>query len=775
MKNRFFSLSLLASLTLLVALLGAWRPAPVIRLQHIAFDSLQWLMPRDPMSNTTVRSVMVDAESERIYGEWPWSYSQLGSLIDILTRLNAAAVVLDLGLNKINSITPQLLADHLPDTAPYLSVKQTLKALPEQSAAFRRSLAGGPVVLSLTTRERLNPVPQGQTGMKSPTPKARVVLKGSKNGDDVAQTISKNIELHSNLTMGSINPKLYETAQGAGIKLSPPKRDGIVRNIPLLIGLDGQYHPALSAEAVRLAQGTKDYVLIHQDNGTSPRDILTRPAYKLAVSHVHVPLDATGRMWLRPVTEERGLRDIPAWRLLQGQTAREEIAGRIVVIGRNGTAQSTWRTNLFGPRVDRAHITAQAIAQMTAGDYLVRPSRALWLENGAFIAGAVMLIGVFIIWGPLWMVAGVVALSLILTGVTGSAYHWLHLLLDPLNPIVGWIALSVFAGTIALWSARARRRSVALVFAERLSPRHSAQLAKLPAASWRAGYTREITYLYCVLSHSDTSVEDTSGADHEGMVQNAHGQRELRALIARIRTVILRRHGTIESLTGTTVTAFWNAPLTEHDHAANAADAAIEIREILDHHESARKQGNDTESEEAGSVTFPIRCGIGLATGPCWVGCADSGSHAPYVAAGKLAHSARQLAFLTENYGVTTIALEATARLAGNLAFVEIGRMDALGEVLDPDECDAQSLRIFGLVGDERMQSSQSFATLKEIHARMVQACADSQWNDAAELIDKCVPLAGPRLEKIYAHYADHIDYSRETGLNRDREEATSG
>ena len=81
---------------------------------------------------------------------------------------------------------------------------------------------------------------------------------------------------------------------------------------------------------------------------------------------------------------------------------------------------------------------------------------------------------------------------------------------------------------------------------------------------------------------------------------------------------ILERKGTIDKYIGDAIMAFWNAPVDDAEHEANACDAALEMLARAEALNVELKR----EAEASGSLYMPLRVGIGLNTGPCVVGTA---------------------------------------------------------------------------------------------------------------------------------------------------------
>ncbi|MEM8973532.1 MAG: adenylate/guanylate cyclase domain-containing protein [Pseudomonadota bacterium] len=79
---------------------------------------------------------------------------------------------------------------------------------------------------------------------------------------------------------------------------------------------------------------------------------------------------------------------------------------------------------------------------------------------------------------------------------------------------------------------------------------------------------------------------------------------------------IIEARGTIDKYIGDAIVAFWNAPLEDKGHAANACSAALEMIERLDAFNEQRR----VKAETASIHFVPLRIGIGVNSDNCVVG-----------------------------------------------------------------------------------------------------------------------------------------------------------
>src|SRR6478672_6385543 len=123
--------------------------------------------------------------------------------------------------------------------------------------------------------------------------------------------------------------------------------------------------------------------------------------------------------------------------------------------------------------------------------------------------------------------------------------------------------------------------------------------------------------------------------------------------------------------------AFWNAPLDDPDHEANACDAALDMLERLDALNAERKQ----DAEASGKPFIPIKIGIGINTGRVTVGNMGSDMRFQYTVLGDSVNLASRIEGQTKSYGVPILIGARTAQaIKDKFAIVEIDFITVKGK-----------------------------------------------------------------------------------------------
>jgi adenylate cyclase len=709
---------LAAALLVVAVLLRVADPAPVSRLRLSVFDTYLDLAPRELDPSLPVRIVDIDDASLHKLGQWPWPRTRLAEIVERLKHAGARTITLDLILAEPDRWSAgefaKLFAEQ-PDLKPLVD-KAT--ALPSNDARLAAAIAASPSIIGLA----------GETAGTAPPPKPHVGIAIA--GDDPLQFVPR-----FRGTVPSISV-LTDAAKGLGAVNWLPERDQVVRRVPLLLSIGGVLYPSLPLETLRIA--VKETTVFVRSSGGSG---FTAFGQRTGVEQVRVgstvlPTDPDGELWLR-FTRPDARRYISAHRVLEASFDPKEVAGRDILIGTSAVGLLDLRATPLDPAVPGVEVHAQALEQMLSGEHLSRPAMATGLE----------LIYLVVAGGALaWLIGRVGALGAAVIGAAAVlavfAASWLAYtnagyLLDPVYPSIAlllvYLATSL-TGYIATERERSRVRSafghyVAAPLVEELARNHD----KLKLG----GETREVTVLFADV-RGFTGIAE--GLTAEGLIAF------LNRLFTPLSDIILENRGTIDKFMGDAVMAFWNAPLLDDAHAANACRAALRMQEQLE-----RLNALWAAESAAGGVTSPrVQLGIGLNTGDCCVGNVGSPQRFDYSILGDVVNVASRLEGETKAYGVPIIVGEQTALAAPRLAFLELASVKVRGK--------ERPERIFALIGDEAVEASESFARLKGAHARLLAAVATGDAKSAKAALAECAELGGAPLARLYEHYQRQLE-----------------
>ena len=149
------------------------------------------------------------------------------------------------------------------------------------------------------------------------------------------------------------------------------------------------------------------------------------------------------------------------------------------------------------------------------------------------------------------------------------------MLIDVAYPLASSFAVFLALVFVNYFREERQRRQIRGAFGQYLAPAMVEQLAQDPSRLVLGGETRNLTLLFSDI-RGFTSISETY----------LDNPQELTSLINRMLTplshAIIEARGTIDKYIGDAIVAFWNAPLSDEDHAANACTAALNMMHRLD-------------------------------------------------------------------------------------------------------------------------------------------------------------------------------------------------
>ncbi|MDF2994920.1 MAG: hypothetical protein K0R27_557 [Xanthobacteraceae bacterium] len=706
------TLPLLAALALIV-----WQPRFYSIIRNNLFDLYQQVRPRAWSPDLPVRIVDIDDASLAALGQWPWPRTRIAEMITRLTENGAAAIAFDVMFAEADRTSPDALAAQLPAGPTRDTVAQALQGLPDNDSQLAEVVRSSPVVLGMVL-----------TPNQRDAPPAVPMKFGIAAAGDNPLLFAPKLE-------GAVLPlpQLVEAASGLGALNWLPDGDQIVRHVPVFLRFRDQLVPSLGAEALRVAQGASTYV-VRSSNASGDEAFGTHTGIlAVRIGAIETPTDASGEVRLRVGPTEPG-RFISVARLLAGAIPREEIEGRIILVGSSAAGLLDLRATPLNAAVPGVEIQAQFIEHLVSGARLARPD---WAIGAELVLAALLGIAMAVTLPFAGALGGAIAGGLVV-GALFFASWWafgnLDLLLDPLGPVIAASAVYV-GGTILLYSAEQRqKRWVRDAFGRFVSPAVIEQLASDPARLVLGGETRTLTVMFTDV-RSFTSISERMDAQELTRFMNRY--------LTPMTDVVLAQGGTLDKYIGDAIMAFWNAPLDDPAHGAHAARAALAmLDELVQFNRTLRE-----EAAEKGEAPIEVRNGIGLATGDCCVGNLGSSKRFDYSALGDTVNLASRLEGATKFYGVAVLATQTTRDLADGLAWLEVDLTRVKGRT--------QPQRLFTLAGDATFAGSPAFSALVAHHDAMLAAYRRADFVTAEREAARAGELAPPTIARLYAFYGE--------------------
>jgi adenylate cyclase len=684
-------------------LLRAIDPSELTRLRDFAFDSYQRLKSRAYHEDTPVRIVDIDEAALAAFGQWPWPRTTVARLVDKLTEKGAAVIAFDVVFGEPDRASISRMARDLvvftdPDT-----VKKLVASIQDNDQVLADAMAHSRVVLGLGF--------DAKGKGKPPHQHFGVAFAG----DDPAQFLP--------VQPGAVSaiPILEAAAKGDG-SVNTEIEGGIIRRVPLLFKLSGQegIYPALSIEALRVAQGASTYLV--KSSGASSEMSFGEHTGIVAIKtgNLEVRTDGKGRLVLYDSGQQEQ-RYISAADVLLDKVPAERLEGQVVFVGTSVIGLKDIRNTPVGGAVPGVEVHAQLAEQMLEGQYLARPDFADGAEILYLAAIGLLLVVLLPRLRAGWMalVAAIfIAVGLIVPWLAFSQYD---LLFDPIYPPVTLAAIYVSGSAVAFMRTERERASIRSAFGLYLSPDVVEQVARNPDLLQLGGEMREITVMFTDV-RGFTRISEQF--DPQGLT------RFMNRFLTPMTDIILGHKGTIDKYMGDAIMAFWNAPLMIERHAALACDTALAMQARL----KVLNEEWHAEAMAEKRTYIPVNIGIGLNTGQASVGNFGSTQRFTYSCLSDDVNLASRLEGQCKTYGVGIIIGDKTRSQVPDYAALELDLIMVKGKT-EPE-------RVHTLLGGAELAQTPEFHELVRRQAAFLAQYRAAGFAEALELIPACEEAA---------------------------------
>lgn len=709
-KQSLFGLALLAA----AVVLRAWDPIPLQQLRTATFDLYQKIKPRE-ITDRPVVIIDLDERSLEEVGQWPWPRTIVAELVSRLTAMGAIVIGFDVVFAEPDRMSPGVMAQVIPGLPE--ETRTQLESLPSNDAVLAAAIANSRVVLGQSVR------PDTDRTRQADTPTTSIALIGSL-GSDPARSIETYPALIRNI------PEIDRASVGHGMFNVSGELDGLVRRVPMVLKVDDVIYPSLSAEMLRVATGNQS-IGVRARGDLGIEGIIIRPNF--------IPTDNRGRVWVY-FSHYDPEKYVSAVDILRGTVPVERIANKLVLIGTSATGLLDIKSTPLDPFLPGVEVHAQILENILSGQQLTRPRDADVVEViVALTAGLAIIILIPLVGARLT----VVVLWAILLGLAWFSWwnYSTHLRLYGLAyPMLTTISLYMLLTFINYLREEAQKRQVRGAFSRYMSPALVEKLADNPSLLTLGGEMRSMTLMFCDVRGFTTISEQF---DAQGLT------RFINRFLTPMTDVILQRQGTIDKYMGDCIMAFWNAPLDDDDHAANACRSALVMLSEL----KVLNTALEAEAKAENRKFIEVKIGIGLNTGDVCVGNMGSDQRFDYSVLGDNVNLASRLEGQSKGYGVLIVVGHGTRLAAPQFAYLELDLLTVKGKT--------EPVRIHALLGDETLVQETTFQTLTAAHEAMIEAYRNRQWDEASAKIAEARPLGEALgLNMLYDIYEERIaDY----------------
>jgi adenylate cyclase len=507
-------------------------------------------------------------------------------------------------------------------------------------------------------------------------------------------------------------PAVREARLDEGIVNVTAARDGVVRGLPLVLRAGPEQIPSFALVVV--ARYTRRERVIDAALPGGPlyaagRAIPVAERDSMLINFLGPPSDP-GR--------DSPFRIIPLVDVLEGTFDPRWVQDKIVLLGFTTPGVDEHPTPTTGDRrMWGVEILGSAIETILHRRFLVpaaRPAVVALIVALALVAGLLASRG-----RPLSM-GLIVLVVLMLYVIAASILLEAGIILDLVLPPAALLLSFAVALVDRVVFEQAEQRRIREAMGRYLSPSVSRWVLADPRRLRLGGELREMTVLFSDLRNFTTHAHALPPETLVGLL-NDH--------MTEMTAIVFRHDGVLAHYAGDGLEAFWNAPMSQPDHARRACEAALEMIAAL---EPLRR-------EFAGRGWTGLDMGVGINTGSMIVGNLGSRDRLAYTAVGDPVNVASRIEGLSKEYGVHVVIGEATRQAAGDAFTYRFLDLVAVKGRAEP-------LHVYELVGRAREVPPER----REALARYEQGVAlyrNRRWAEATRLFEElaaALPEDGP-------------------------------
>ncbi|MDN5042504.1 adenylate/guanylate cyclase domain-containing protein [Aliarcobacter butzleri] len=576
----YFVLSL--SLSIFLSAIYIFFPSLPDSLDNRLRDYL-FTMRGELSHNQNVVIVDIDETSIKSLGQWPWSRDKLAKILENLTLANVGIVGLDIVFAEEDRTSPHKILQDL---------KIYKKDVSNYDLEFANVVENSPVILGY----QFDLVKKDNANAKVPQIPAIFIEK------DKPQDKSYLIEAYN--TILNI-PQIQDKAYSSGFFNNIPDDTGIIRSVPLIISYDDTIYPSLALEVIRVINDTQKVVVQYDENGIS----------NIVLDDISIPTDRYGRMLINFRGPERSFKYISAIDIYNNSFDKNEIDGKIVLIGTSAAGLFDLRATPFDSIFPGVEVHANIIDNILMQDFIYKAS---WLDGANILIIFVLSIIVVMLTTYTTFWANPIIFISFSTSYLFLVYNLLFdygIVLNILFPIATVLIASIMTTLFDYFYNIKKEEAIKAKFASKVSKNVMDDILKNIDKNEFSAKSKEVTIFFSDI-RGFTNISEKLDAKDLISFLNRYMQP--------MSEIIIKYQGTIDKFIGDAIMAYWNAPIDIKNHCDLALKASLEQLEVLE------KLNVELQKENLPKIDI----GIGLNTGTVIVGEMGSSLRSDYTVIG---------------------------------------------------------------------------------------------------------------------------------------------
>lgn len=389
------------------ALIGALITAFTGETQRrFVFDNWQRAAPV-ALGSDNVAVVMIDDESVKRYGEWPWQRFKIANLVDRIAEAQPDVIGIDIYFTQADPLRPEAFLGSYNDSVIDPALRDGVLALPDADVRLADVLGMRKTVMARVAIAGRDP--EIASDLYIP---ANEMFHAEVSGTPPVDTLRAS---HVLASIDQLDGAGYERAFVNG----PPDEDGVLRRVPLSIYAGDNLAPGFAVKLANIRLGEPPLVW---DEST------------LTMGDIAIPAGSDGNMSFRMGRPDQ-LGFYSAFGVIEGTVGREQLAGKIVILGVGATGTGDDVATPLGSRVLGPLVQAQAVDAILTGNWLSRPSWLAAIE----IAAALAILGLLLVAGYSYnnrFLIPAAGMAIALPIASFVLFAQANLLLDPARPLL---------------------------------------------------------------------------------------------------------------------------------------------------------------------------------------------------------------------------------------------------------------------------------------------------------------------------------------------------
>ena len=538
--------------TILMLLFYLWNPFILRSLVYKVYDEL---LIQSHTHETTDIPVIIDIDEKSLdtYGQWPWPRYRVAMLLAMAQHYGASAVGLDIVFSEEDRTSPRVLRETLAeDLKVNLKVSGIPDALLDNDSLLADNLKRGPFVLGY----HFNFEPSGATEKPCVLQPVKAVILAEDGAAKPEDALYNAPEAICNL------PVLGEAARGAGFFTTVPDLDGMLRRTPLIIYFKGQIYPSLALAMLMQATGNTQIILKMKQGGVESIKFGDRV----------IPLDERGRMLLKYRGKGGAFRYISSADLLEQKLKKDELKGKLVLVGTSAAGLKDLRAQPFDPVFPGVEAHATVLDSILKGDFITRPWFARVLEFNTILLVGVTSTIILSLTGatPALMVCIAMGAGLLFGAKWSFATQGFFL-----SPLTALLTLAVNFSLLTLMKFRreeGHKKFLTATFKSYLSPELIEEMIAERTMPELGGEARVMTAYFTDIQKFSTFSEILTAPQLVEL---------LNEYLSAMTDILIAEGGTLDKYEGDAIIAFFGAPINFADHPLRACRVALAMQDTL--------------------------------------------------------------------------------------------------------------------------------------------------------------------------------------------------